>query len=610
MPSEIVIKETLDLSNPLEALWPLLSDTDRTNRLIGLPASKQVERAPDLSRIIHSHYHGVPVTWHEYPFEWVFERWFSIERVFESPIPVTHLTTYTALERRVAGGTRVTVQVNMQPRNVVGRMGARAVVGRTMVERLLSRYREIDAAIATGLVTPLPQRNTLIDRARLSAGTVRLRQAGLPADLIEALAQHLATAEDPDVLRMRPFALADRWGVPRLDTLRLFLFATRAGMLDMEWDVMCPNCRGPSLRAIGLGDLTTEAHCSSCFIRYNVDFDQSVELRFSVNPQLRKAEDVAFCVGGPANTRHIVAQIWLAAGQRKDLAVRFEPGIYRIRTPQLSHSAHLDVRSGGPATSGAITLTADAISVPEGDLAPGEVALTLENASETGILLLLEQTAWSAQAASAALVTALDEFRQLFSSEVLAPGLGLAIRNLTFLFSDLKDSTAIYDSIGDAPAFARVRDHFEVMRSIIARWRGALVKTIGDAVMAVFTSADDAVEAAFEIQREFTIGEIALGRPALRIKLGVHRGACIAVNANELLDYFGSTVNIAARVQNESIGGDVVLTADVADDPRVRQIIERIGPEAETFERQLKGVSGSFTLYRLWPPEHQALLAA
>ncbi len=230
--------------------------------------------------------------------------------------------------------------------------------------------------------------------------------------------------------------------------------------------------------------------------------------------------------------------------------------------------------------------------------------------------MILEQTAWSAQAVSAAMVTALDEFRQLFSSQVLAPGLGVAIRNLTFLFSDLKGSTMLYDTIGDSPAYARVRDHFDVMKAIIARWRGALVKTIGDAVMAVFASAEDAIEASLEIQREFTSGPIAQNDPQLRVKLGLHRGPCIAVNANDLLDYFGSTVNIAARVQNESIGGDIMITSEVLADPGVRAVLDRESVARETVQRELKGFSQLFTLTRLWAhagahqPDHEQLHAA
>src|SRR5262245_65548364 len=137
------------------------------------------------------------------------------------------------------------------------------------------------------------------------------------------------------------------------------------------------------------------------------------------------------------------------------------------------------------------------------------------------------------------------------------------------------------------------------MSVIIGRCRGALVKTIGDAVMAVFPSSEDAIEASLEIQHEFTEGAIAQGDPALHVKIGLHRGPCIAVNANDLLDYFGSTVNIAARVQSESVGGDIVMTNEILGDPGVQQIFEREALEVESFERALKGVSHAFTLLRL-----------
>jgi adenylate cyclase len=382
--------------------------------------------------------------------------------------------------------------------------------------------------------------------------------------------------------------------------LRLFLYATRAGLLDLEWDVLCPNCRGPSVRVPTLSDLAQDAHCTSCNIRYDVNFDESVELRFDVSPDIRDAVDLAYCIGGPANTRHIVSQVWLPAHGSKELQFRLDAGDYRLRTRQLASWAIIRVADDYAAQSAAIRFSANELAISATDLAPGQVTLHLTNAGDTSLLVILEQTAWSAQAVSAATVTALDEFRQLFSSQVLAPGLGVSIRNLSFLFSDLKGSTMLYDTIGDSPAYARVRDHFDVMKAIIARWRGALVKTIGDAVMAVFPSAEDAIEASLEIQREFTTGSIAQNDPQLRVKLGLHRGPCIAVNANDLLDYFGSTVNIAARVQNESTGGDIVITPEVFGDPGVRQVLQREDIALETFQRQLKGFSQAFTLTRLW----------
>jgi adenylate cyclase len=596
---------TLELDASPEQLWPLLSDTGRIDRAIGIPAFERSTLEPDLTFSVNSHYLGVPVSWIEYPYEWVFEQWYQVERAFRPPVPVKRLMTRTSLSPLPGGRTHVEVIVQFEPRGLLGRVVAPIYIGRKLMQDLLRAYRSFaDLAIAASRNALLPaSRAPVVNAERIRLGAERLRQFGLRPALIERLTSHLRTADDPDVLRMRPFALADAWGEQRMEVLRLFLYATRAGLLDLEWDVLCPNCRGPSVRVPTLSDLAQDAHCTSCNIRYDVNFDESVELRFDVSPDIRDAVDLAYCIGGPANTRHIVSQVWLPPQGTKELEFRLDAGDYRLRTRQLAPWAIIRVAGEHTAQAAAVRFSADELAISASDLAPGQVALRLTNAGDTSLLVMLEQTAWSAQAVSAATVTALDEFRQLFSSQVLAPGLGVSIRNLTFLFSDLKGSTMLYDTIGDSPAYARVRDHFDVMKAIIARWRGALVKTIGDAVMAVFPSAEDAIEASLEIQREFTVGPIAQNDPQLRVKLGLHRGPCIAVNANDLLDYFGSTVNIAARVQNESIGGDIVITPEVFADPGVRQALEREEIVLETFQRELKGFSQAFTLTRLWGAE-------
>lgn len=602
MPKSIVtLTTTLTLDSPFDRLWPLFSDTDRVNRLLGLPASERVVFDQDLARTVRGHYLGFPATWREYPFEWVFEQWFESERAFDPPLPIERLFTSTRFTPLPEGRTRVEVQVRLLPRNVVGRIGARLIVGEKMLRDLRRVYRSLAAlAVAAEQVTPPPPRRPVVNGRRLAQGAQQLRQFGIRPALADRFVAHLSSADDPDVVRMRPFALADAWGEARLDVLRLFLYATRAGLLDLEWDVLCPNCRGPSVRAPTLADLVGDAHCTSCNVRYDVNLDESVELRFSVTRDIREADDAPYCVGGPANTRHILAQLWLPPRGVKELQLRLPVGAYRLRSRQFTGRAPIEACAESGAHTAHIRFDTDEIFVEPGEIAAGQATLVFENATDVSLLVMLEQSAWDVQAASAALVTALAEFRQLFSSEVLAPGLGIAIRNLTFLFSDLKGSTALYDQIGDSSAYVRVRDHFDVMLQIIMRWRGALVKTIGDAVMAVFTSAEDALEACLEIQNEFVSGEIARGNPALQVKLGLHRGPCIAVNANDILDYFGSTVNIAARVQNESIGGDIVVTPEIFTDPGVLTVIEREAPIVETFRRELKGFSHAFTLYRLW----------
>ncbi|GIV98925.1 DUF5939 domain-containing protein [Roseiflexus sp.] len=600
-PYTIHLHSSIVLDAPVHRLWPILSDTDRINRMVGLPAFERTQPDHDLVQIIYGHFLGVPVSWREHPFEWIFEQQFSVEREFDPPIPIKRLQTTTRFSPLPNERTKVDVEVHMAPRNLFGSIGGRLLVGQRMLRQLRQAYRELgQRAAMSERVTLPPVRQPRINHQRLRVAAERLRAFGIRETLIDRLTDHLIGADDPQVLKMRAFALADMWGEPRMEVLRMCLYATRTGMLDLEWDVLCPSCRGPSRRAGSLSDLEHDAYCPSCDVRYDTNFDESIEVRFSVNPDIRDAVDVPYCIGGPANTPHIVAQMALPAQSQREVRLRLTPGRYRLRSRQMTGRVAFEAVSSAASRTAHIVFRSESARIDPPIIEAGNVTIIIDNVTDTPALIVIERSEWSVQATSAALVTSLTEFRQLFSSEALSPGVGIAVRSLTFLFSDLKGSTALYDQIGDSPAYARVRDHFALMSAIIGAHNGSLVKTIGDAVMAVFSSTEAAVAAALEIQREFTLGEMARGNPALRVKLGLHSGPCIAVNANNLLDYFGSTVNIAARVQNESIGGDIVLTDALTDDLPVRSFLERENVRLEPFERELRGLSRQFKLTRVW----------
>jgi class 3 adenylate cyclase len=189
----------------------------------------------------------------------------------------------------------------------------------------------------------------------------------------------------------------------------------------------------------------------------------------------------------------------------------------------------------------------------------------------------------------------------LFGSEVLGPGQDIGIESVTILFSDLKDSTRLYELAGDAPAYGHVRQHFDFLKERVARCRGVVVKTIGDSVMAVFHLPEDAVQCCVEIQRDVRpFNESWPSRQALTVKLGVHHGPAIAITANGRLDYFGRTVNVAARIARESDGGDVVLAKALLEDPRVHAVLERDKASvAAEWISTLRGVTEPLTLCRV-----------
>ncbi len=601
----IHLHSSIILDAPVERLWPILSDTDRTNRMIGLPAFERTRPDRNFVQIVYGHFLGAPVSWREHPFEWIFEQQFAVEREFAPPLPVERLQTATRFLPLPGNRTKIDVEVHIAPRNVVGNIGGRLIIGQRMLRQLRQAYRKLGRLATTSVQVSLPPvRPPRVDRHRLRIAAARLQTFGIREALINRLIDHLVSADDPQVLKMRAFALADMWGEPRMETLRMCLYATRVGLLDLEWDVLCPSCRGPNQRVNRLNDLERDAYCPSCDVRYQASFDESIEARFNVHPSIRDAADVPYCIGGPANTPHIVAQLALPAQSQREVRLRLTPDRYRLRSRQMTGRALFEVVESGAPQELHVAFGNDSAVIDRSLIGAGEVAIFIDNVTDTPALIVIERSEWSAQATSAALVTSLSEFRQLFSSEALSPGTSLAIRSLTFLFSDLKGSTALYEEIGDSPAYARVRDHFALMSALISAHNGTIVKTIGDAVMAVFASTEAAVAAAIEIQREFTLGEIARGNPALRVKLGLHSGPCIAVNANNLLDYFGSTVNIAARVQSESVGGDIVLTDSVTNDPSVQSLLERERVRREPFECELRGLSQRFRLTRIWvtPP--------
>jgi class 3 adenylate cyclase len=188
-------------------------------------------------------------------------------------------------------------------------------------------------------------------------------------------------------------------------------------------------------------------------------------------------------------------------------------------------------------------------------------------------------------------------FRKLFRSERVDEEEGLGVRQVTLLFTDLKGSTALYEHLGDLNAYALVREHFALLGTVAQRHAGAIVKTIGDAVMAAFSKPADAVAAALHMLQGIGQFNSGHGQPAIILKMGAHCGPSIAVTLNENLDYFGQTVNIAARVQSFAGAGEICLTEALYTAPGVQQLLT--GHDVEEFDAPLRGVEGNARVYRI-----------
>jgi class 3 adenylate cyclase len=198
---------------------------------------------------------------------------------------------------------------------------------------------------------------------------------------------------------------------------------------------------------------------------------------------------------------------------------------------------------------------------------------------------------------SGAMLLARQTFRRLFRSERVDEKEGLGIRQVTLLFTDLKGSTAMYERLGDLNAYALVREHFALLGAAVQEHSGAIVKTIGDAVMAVFARPTDAVSAALHILGEIERYNAEHGAPSIILKVGAHCGPSIAVTLNENLDYFGQTVNVAAPVQSLADAGEICISEALYSAPGVSELLT--GLKIVEFDAPLRGVEGNASVYRV-----------
>jgi class 3 adenylate cyclase len=375
--------------------------------------------------------------------------------------------------------------------------------------------------------------------------------------------------------------------------LGVCLSAVRAGLLDLRWEIICPSCRTASDVLPSLASLSEHGACQLCDLEFALDLEDAVEATFAPARAIRDLDDGPYCIGGPARTPHVLAQAVLPAEGEASLVCPEEEGHYRLFV-RGGKTAQVVVEAGAPAT---VRLEATDAG-PSVSIAPSGT-LVVDNRGGEETHAKLERLTWTDQAARARIVTAMPGFRRDFSTDILRPGTALKVARVGLLFTDLTGSTQLYAKAGDAAAFKLVHDHFDVVIGLIEKNGGTLVKTMGDAVMGVFPDDLEAVAASIAILHAFeefrAEGE---HRKDTHIKLGVFGGPCYVVTANGVLDYFGQTVNVAARLQGEAKSGELVVEESLA----ARAVELSIVPEAfvaERYDAKLKGVPAPVRVARI-----------
>ncbi len=555
---------TCDLSASPGQLWPFISNTDRVNHALGLPTVSYTTRtdpARGVERFAESRISGQKLVWQEHPYEWIEGRRLSVLREFSTG-PFLWFMNIIEMQSTSGGGTRVNQTLKVVPRNWFGRLLAKLIVGRNTPKSFRRVYRQIDdwlsrpenaksSADAFGTTAAM----TATGRTRLSERLEHLTQRRIDPAVVETLRQFLEHASDPEVARIRPLMFAERFQLPPRDVIDACLFAAKEGILTLLWDILCPSCRIPADVQETLATLKDHGYCPSCDLRYEIDFANSVELIFRSHPEIRTAETRTYCIGGPAFSAHVVAQTRLMPGERFEMELLLTEGSYRLRGPQLPFAVDIRVSAATGVTRFELPLLRPPLPNSVPTLRHGNQVLTLFNNTTRELQVRLERTADRSMALTAAAVASMPVFREMFPHEVLAPGQIVSVTNITLLMAEICGANELYQSLGDGPAFGKIRTRLLQVDETIKSHGGAIVKIVGDGVLATFQDSESAIGAITAL--------LSSANEPLSLRMALHRSSALVTTLNDRLDYFGEALHLLRTMLQMAEANELILTASV-----------------------------------------------
>jgi class 3 adenylate cyclase len=471
--------------------------------------------------------------------------------------------------------------------------------------------------------------------------------------VISRLETFIRSAPDLDLFRVNPVQYSLDRSMTEAEALDLFLYATKVGLFEMDWHIVCPHCGYVIDSLHGMSQLRTHYVCPVCASERDYTLDDYIQIAFSISSQVRDiqfhypeslsiedlyfnyrlSKDVISPIPAFPSWRDAVIYVtrylrYVQPGEKVTAALGLPPGVLRatggrnclqlsVTPEQDEQESSISIRladgkfqSNDPEMQPRSLIGRTAENQPvqfrfdlERKVPSGRLVIEFENMQERSCALWIYHlgemptpvlTLRPSLSGKKLLTT--QTFRDLFRSEVINTDETLSIKDITFLFTDLKGSTTMYEQIGDAKAYFLVRQHFEALSRVIRDRNGAIVKTIGDAVMAVFDNPVEATSAALEMIDALNEFNHTITQELI-LKVGIHRGHSLAVTVNEHIDYFGQSVNVAARVQALADANEVYMTADVYNSSGVSDALE--AHHVVLDEVLVKGVSEKLHVYKI-----------
>ena len=570
-------------------IWPLVSDTNRLFRTLGQMPVQRVAVSHDLPRghneITYDQLHRLDI-WEEGPYEWEAPYHLKVKRIYKNGICNSLLFSADISENK--NGTRVTFTFSGEAEGLMSKLRLNRIFGnrgRRNLKKLLNQY---DAVLTNGSHPDKTNRWFSIDNnPKWEKLTRELEELSSDMELSQKLVQTIRTADFTDLDQLQPLDLARHWNQPLDRVIDILFYASKLDILNFSWSLACPHCRTVQHSVQKLSEITEPLYCKECHREFMLDFHNSITINFRPHPLVKKVPDKTFCFGNPSKRPHIKLFQYLRPGQKRFVKVHLKPGNYRIYADGIEGMVHAKVSEDGMDNA---TLSFNKERNRDQDtLLSTNPNLVINNQTNERIFVIIEDADWKKYSVSASEVTSMQLFRNLFPHEVIRENEKIKAGSVTVMFTDLYNSSSLYNSEGDDHAIGHVIDHFEVLRKFVREERGAIVKTIGDAVMAVFQNPVGAVRA-FKRAQEYFKEQPGLDSK-IKLKGGIHTGDCTTLTLNNRIDFFGNTVNIAARLVENARSEELVISdAACTDDELERYIDEhRDSITIHHFDVALKG---------------------
>ena len=549
-----------EFSHPPREVWRLVADTDQLYRSLGFPAvefTHEPDHRGGMIRFGSFRYFGLKFLWREQAYEFIRNRFFQVDRNFESGPLNTLRSQWRIFETPY--GCRLQTTFHAEASVSLYQLPVGLYFQFILKRRMFRVYRGLARYLEGKSDAPYPRNSgerTVEGRTARMRLAARFAAEGVAQDLAEVLSGYVLTGPFREVSRMRPAELARRWNHEENDIFRALLKLTRKHYLRLYFELLCASCRRPLGHGRRLSEMPLQGYCEICNEMSIPHLQDTLHVSFAPTPSLRFTQVPTHCIGGPGNIPHYEAQLLLQSETNRAIELILPAGKYRMRSPHSSRTYAIIVSD----EHGTVERPLCSFP-PPGDPRPGavipdfgsgRVGLFLRNEMYLEILSILEDTALRPDDLPALHVLARQDFYELFPTTLPRGDSEMPAGVLTLVvISGAEDPEAILD--------------------IVRERNGRLMDPASSETLAVFVRSADAMAAALELRQQALDGRSSGPRVA------IHPGQVFAVNEGERLDFRGRTVDIVARLNRECRAGEILFTVPVLKDRNVRSVLKAAG---------------------------------